>query len=198
MPSGWQGAQAGAAPRTNSTWRRIVLGWARAPRSLRRDGFGPTEPVTYDQETMPFAFRSQPICGVRPRASLALLVALACATACAANPNREDKTNKALHEQVEQLQRDYDRLAERVSLMEAEATPAARQTAATPAGLPVVRLQPGDSSAASPIEPDSPGPAATLGRAEGADTGRLMISGTGADLKATEPKPKSSTRPGTP
>ncbi len=147
---------------------------------------------------MPFAFRSQPLCGARPLATLALLVAFAGATACAANPNREDKTGKALHEQVEQLQRDYDRLAERVSLVEAEATSAARQPVGTPAGLPVVRLQPGDSSTASRVEPESPGPAATPERAQGADTERLMISGTGADLKATEPKPKSPTRAGTP
>jgi len=147
---------------------------------------------------MPFAFRSQTLCGVRPRAGLALLVAFTGATACAANPNREDKTNKALHEQVEQLQREYDRLAERVSVMEADYTTAARQAVGTPAGLPVVRLQPGNSSAAAPVAPDSPGPSPTPERAQAADTERLVISGTGADLKATEPKPKSPTRAGTP
>ncbi|MDX2054682.1 MAG: hypothetical protein SFV15_19935 [Polyangiaceae bacterium] len=128
------------------------------------------------------------------------LSAIICFTGgCAASPAREDKSVSALREQVAQLERECDRLAERVSVMEA-ASASARSNPTGPRGLPVVRLVPGaETEPATATDPASPAANQSPVDTSEDSADRLVISGTGADLKATEPKPKSpAARPGTP
>lgn len=180
----------------------IIANYRLTKRRTAHEAFGPAQPLTYDHRTMlPAPSLGRPrgralhVC----RGTLPFFAALACAFGCAANASRDAKSSQALQAQVEQLQRDYDRLAERVGVVETRA-PTDNSGASSPAGLPVVKLLPGAEVSENPVLLE---PAPALGKrplsTPDDPAERLVISGTGADLKTTEPKSKSSAaRAGTP
>jgi hypothetical protein len=141
--------------------------------------------LSYDWATMPAEPRSLVSPFVGWLLGALVLVSAVAPSACAARSTAGDATSKAVQEELARLKAEQASLQSRVDTLEAAAKAPPR------ASLPVVKLVPEPSAAAPSSEVSSATALNTpLATEPGEDEERLVITGSGDNLKTTSSKAK--------